>query len=62
MRREVWDDAFFELLKRWVATYQGSSASTADFIALASEVAGRDLTTFFDTWLFASDLPDDYPG
>ncbi len=62
LRREVGDAAFFTLLQRWVAQNTGTSRTTADFIALAEEVAGRDLTAFFDDWLFASSLPATFPG
>jgi len=62
LRLEMGDDAFFTLLQRWVADNNGTSRRTEDFVALASEVVGRDLTTFFDAWLFAEDIPDQYPG
>ncbi len=62
LRLEIGDDEFFTLLQRWVAENNGTSRRTEDFIALANEVAGRDLTAFFDTWLFATDIPDQYPG
>jgi aminopeptidase N len=62
LRREMGDDAFFALLQRWVADNDGTSRTTPDFIALAIEVAGRDLTAFFETWLFAPSLPPTYPG
>jgi aminopeptidase N len=51
------DDVFFELLTRWVETYGGASASTADFEALAAEVSGQDLTGLFDAWLRSDELP-----
>ncbi len=62
LRQELGDDAFFTLLKEWVARNGGTSRTTEDFIALANEVAGRDLTAFFDAWLFAEDVPDAYPA
>ncbi|MGH9133779.1 MAG: M1 family metallopeptidase [Ilumatobacteraceae bacterium] len=61
LRREVGDDAFFEILRQWVDRYAGSSATTDQFRAMAGEVAGRDLGPFFDAWLAASDPPDSYP-
>ena len=39
------------------ASYGGASASTADFIALASRVAGRDLTAFLEAWLYGTTTP-----
>ena len=62
LRKEIGDAAFFTLLQRWVARNAGTSRTTADFIALADEVAGRDLTAFFDDWLFATSLPATFPG
>ena len=62
LRREIGDDRFFPLLAHWVAEHDGTSRTTDDFIALAEVVAGRSLTTFFDDWLFATDVPDAYPG
>ncbi len=62
LRATIGDDAFFELLQRWAAVNVGTSRSTADFIDLAEMVTGTDLTVFFDDWLFATDLPDEFPG
>ena len=50
------------LLQRWVADNDGTSRTTEDFIALATEVAGRDLSAFFATWLESPTLPPTYPG
>jgi aminopeptidase N len=46
LRREVGAAAFFATLQQWVQRYDGKSATTEDFIALASQVAGRDLGPF----------------
>ncbi len=62
LRLTLGDDTFFEVLQRWVAEHNGTAQTTATFVALAEEVAGTDLTEFFDDWLYATDLPDDYPG
>ena len=42
LRQEIGDESFFTLLQRWVAENDGTSKRTADFTALAAEVAGRD--------------------
>ena len=55
------DDAFFELLTRWIEEYNGTSQSTETFIAAAESVHGADLTEFFETWLYAPSLPSTYP-
>ena len=62
LRQEIGDEAFFRLLQRWVAENDGASRVTEDFTALAADVAGRDLSAFFATWLHARTLPPTYPG
>ncbi|SDF47476.1 M1 family metallopeptidase [Klenkia brasiliensis] len=53
LRAEVGDDAFDELLSRWTTDRAGQAVTTSEFTDLASEVAGSDLSGFFDTWLGA---------
>lgn len=62
LRLTIGDDAFFDVLRRWVAENNGTSQSTDAFIALAEDVSGLDLKPFFDDWLFAADLPDQLPS
>ncbi|HWI53243.1 MAG TPA: M1 family metallopeptidase [Symbiobacteriaceae bacterium] len=38
---------FRQLLNRWTETYRFKTATTADFVRMASQVAGEDLTDFF---------------
>ncbi len=57
LRQEIGDEAFARLQRAWVTRYRGGVASTADFIALASEVAGRDLTTFLRAWVYGTKTP-----
>ena len=61
LRLTIGDDAFFTLLRTWVAENKGTSRGTTDFITLAERVSGADLTAFFDDWLFATSLPDQLP-
>ena len=61
LRLTIGDDAFFTLLRRWISDYNGTSRTTEEFIALAQQVSGQDLTTFFDTWLFATRVPTSFP-
>lgn len=53
LRGEIGDDAFAELLSRWTTERAGQAVTTDEFTALAAEVAGTDLTDFFDRWLGA---------
>ena len=45
------------LLHAWYWRYRYGNATTADFIALAERVSGRDLRAFFDAWLYAPSKP-----
>lgn len=62
LRREIGDDDFFIILQRWAADNDGTSRTSADFIDLAEEIAGRSLAGFFEAWLYGAVLPDAYPG
>ena len=56
--RQVVGDATFQRIERaWVRRYRDQSASTADFIALASRIAHRDLTGFLRAWLYDQRTP-----
>lgn len=57
LRQEIGDEAFFTLLQEWTGRYRNGNAAIADFISLAETVAGRNLTEFFDAWLYSSPLP-----
>ena len=57
LRQTIGDDAFFDLLTRWVHDHRGGSATTQDFEDLAAEVSGTDLSTFFPAWLDQAPMP-----
>jgi len=57
LRLEVGDEVFFEILKTYFKRYENGNASTAEFIAVAEKVSGKDLTKFFDTWLYNETIP-----
>jgi aminopeptidase N len=57
LRQKIGDRAFRRLERQWVHRYSGQSASTGDFIALASEVSGQDLTDFLRAWLYGTTTP-----
>ena len=57
LRRTVGDDTFFRILQTYTARYRYGNAGTADFIAVAQEVSGRDLRSLFDSWLYADAVP-----
>ncbi|MFI6649109.1 M1 family metallopeptidase [Streptomyces sp. NPDC050529] len=57
LRQEIGKGAFDRLERIWVRKHRDSNAATADFTALSSRVAGRDLTAFFDGWLYGKKTP-----
>jgi aminopeptidase N len=61
LRQQVGDAAFRNIERAWVTQYRGRSASTADFIALASQVSGQDVSGFLQAWLYGTTTPS-MPG
>jgi len=57
LRSRVGDEVFFQILRTYTERFRYGNASTADFIAVAEEVSGQDLTEFFDAWLYAMKTP-----
>jgi aminopeptidase N len=57
LREEIGARAFGRLERQWVRLHHDSTASTADFVRLASRVAGRDLAGFLHPWLYAEKTP-----
>ncbi|GAA4211612.1 M1 family metallopeptidase [Actinocatenispora rupis] len=50
--------ATFQRIERaWLARYANGSAGTAQFVTLASQVAGRDLGGFLHAWLYGTTTP-----
>ncbi|MFF4188653.1 M1 family metallopeptidase [Streptomyces sp. NPDC001691] len=57
LREEIGTRAFERLERHWVRDHRDGTASTADFSALASGIAGRDLSGFFKAWLYGEKTP-----
>jgi hypothetical protein len=57
LRQKIGAAAFARVERSWVRTYEGKTASTDDFIALASRVSGRNLTGFLRRWLYGNTTP-----
>ncbi|GAA2968499.1 M1 family metallopeptidase [Actinokineospora diospyrosa] len=65
LRKQLGDEKFFALLKRWTSEHRDGNASWADFAATVNEVAGTDLGPFLDAWFHQAGKPGDeylYPG
>ncbi|MEU0639977.1 M1 family metallopeptidase [Streptomyces albidoflavus] len=57
LRQEIGEAAFGRLQRAWVREHRDASASTTDFVTLASRTAGRDLSAFFQGWLYGERTP-----
>ena len=53
LRTRIGEDDFGRLLRRWVGEREHGHGTTADLVALAEEVSGEDLASFFEAWLRA---------
>ena len=57
LREKIGDLAFFQLIREWAQQNRYGSVTTPQFIAAAEKWAGRDLTQFFDAWIFQDAKP-----
>ncbi|WP_079031861.1 M1 family metallopeptidase [Streptomyces specialis] len=53
----VGEEVFMRIEHAFLDRFRNSSASTADFIAVASEASGQDLTGFLTEWLYGTTTP-----
>lgn len=51
------DETFFAILQDFVATYQGTAASTEDFQQVVAKHAPADWSWFFDQWVYRAEIP-----
>jgi hypothetical protein len=57
LRRLIGDDAFFKGVRLFFAEWKYRKAGTGDLIAVMEKASGRDLSSFFDAWIFGATLP-----
>ena len=57
LRQELDDQVFWKLVRRWPQTHLNSNADRRTFIAWLEAETGRELTEFFDDWLFSPTWP-----
>ncbi|MCW2815766.1 MAG: hypothetical protein JWN84_3221 [Nocardioides sp.] len=62
LRSSLGDAVFIDVMRTWIETYGGGSATTAQFEALAESVSGYDLTAFFQDWVHDADKPAAWPA
>ncbi|GGM09042.1 zinc metalloprotease [Streptomyces fumigatiscleroticus] len=57
LRQKIGRPAFERLERAWVSLYRDGTATTDDFVRLASQISGRDLSGFFHGWLYGAKTP-----
>jgi aminopeptidase N len=57
LRNAIGDLAFFRLLREWVASFGGATATTDDFRQLAAGYSASPLDALFEGWLAGTALP-----
>lgn len=57
LHEDLGDEMFFEIIQAYQERFANSTASTEDFIAVAEEISGEDLSEFFDSWLYQAVRP-----
>ncbi|MFG2097770.1 M1 family aminopeptidase [Streptomyces sp. NPDC048612] len=57
LRQKIGPAAFDRIEREWVSRHRDGVADTADFVQLASQVSGQDLTGFFQAWLYGDRTP-----
>jgi aminopeptidase N len=57
LRSEVGDKIFQKIIQAYYQQYKGGNADSRDFEAIAEKVSGKELTWFFDQWLYRPGIP-----
>jgi aminopeptidase N len=52
LRWEVGDELFFKIKREYFERFKYKSASIEDFKAICEELSGKNLTQFFDQWIY----------
>jgi len=60
LRIAIGDPAFLAVLKGWPVAHRFGNATTAQFIAYAEQISGRNLDALFHAWLYTAGKPP-YP-
>ena len=57
LRRQLGDAVFHTIIRNYYAAYAGKNADTRDFQKICEKESGKDLSVFFDQWLYSPGLP-----
>lgn len=65
LRKQVGDEAFDRLLRRWPQEHRADYVDWPGFEAFAARVTGEDLTGFLQAWFRGDTVPEErylWPG
>jgi aminopeptidase N len=62
LREIVGEKTFLNIMRAWVAKHRYANATTAQFMALAQSISRRDLSAFFQQWLYQPGKPTITPA
>lgn len=57
LAQELGDEVFMRGVRQYYQQYRNKQANTADFKRVMESVSGRNLTVFFDQWLYRTSFP-----
>lgn len=60
LRVKLGDQTFFDLLRAWYAGHRYGNVTVEDFTTFASAYSQRDLSQFFDVWLYQKGKPSSW--
>lgn len=58
LRRLIGDDAFFAGVRGFYSEWKYRKAGTDDLVTAMEKASERDLSTFFDAWIFGATIPE----
>ncbi|HKO78975.1 MAG TPA: M1 family aminopeptidase [Chitinophagaceae bacterium] len=57
LRRELGDSVFYKSIKAYYSAYAGKNADTKDLQQIFEKISGKNLSTFFQQWLYTPGVP-----
>ena len=57
LKHEIGEELFWEVVRRYYDQFSFSNATSDDFIEVAQEVSGKNLSQFFEQWLTFPSIP-----
>lgn len=58
LRLKMGNDDFFDFIRSIITTYPGGNINTAEFVDLAEQASGQDLSQFFQQWIYSPGVPN----